>query len=305
MQSQLQVLDFLVLGAQKCATSWLYYCLREHPEIHLPRAKREEAYLGGDLCERHGVEWYFTSVSGAAIGQVRGDVSVDYILDPRSPRMVRTYLPDVRMVLSIRDPVDRAISAYYWSVRKRNIPDLTLDRGLEIALEAYRGGFRGRDDLASYRDIIERGFYDQQIRRYLNHFPTGQLLVITHDEVVEDPRLVLRRVYEFLGVDGAFSPRRLRRRPKKNSYSRALIRLERLGCALPSGSRAISKIADYANRVVGSWPSRPEARLSHHIRQALAEEYRAHVCHLQDVLETMPTMNRPPFRLTHRWKLGI
>ena len=78
-------LDFLVIGAQKCATSWLYYCLKDHPELYLPAKKREIQYLGGRLFHEKGVDWYFSLFQGAHRNQKIGDVSVEYIFDQQSP----------------------------------------------------------------------------------------------------------------------------------------------------------------------------------------------------------------------------
>lgn len=75
-------LDFAVIGAQKCATSWMFYCLTEHPELVLPDKKQEVSYIGGEAFRGNGgADWFFDRYSVSVSARLRGDVSVDYLYD--------------------------------------------------------------------------------------------------------------------------------------------------------------------------------------------------------------------------------
>lgn len=282
-------LDFLVVGAQKCATSWLYYCLQDHPELQLPAKKREVEYLGGDLYEARGVDWYFGLLGQPSDVKKLGDVSVEYIYDPRAPGAVRKYAPNVKFILSMREPIDRVISAYHWVLRKGVIPDLPLEEGIRRAM--------GDDSLErdpgvkkQYHDMIHRGYYDVQMERYLQHFDLNQFLFVLYEDISERPMAVLRRIYEFIGVNPDFEPPSINERPKHNTYLRPLISLERI---IPR-SRALGKVMDFANKWshrLGIESSKPA--LSGKTMEELRAIYRPHVEQTQKILERASIERQP------------
>ena len=145
-------LDFLIVGAQKCAITWLYDCLAEHPELALPKHKLEDAHLGGDLHRLHADEWLFDHFHSTPDNRIRGHVSVEHPAEARSPAEVHRLLPDVRLIVSLRDPEDRAVSAFHWYVRKGKRPPMALDIALDAALHALED-----DDPAHapLRDLLE------------------------------------------------------------------------------------------------------------------------------------------------------
>jgi hypothetical protein len=225
-------MDFLVVGAQKCATSWLYYCLRDHPAIHLPGHKRDDVYLGGDLHQKHGTDWYFNYVGEPTEEQEKGDVSVNYLFDPRSPEAIQNVVSDVKIVASLRDPIDRAISAYYWNMRKKNIPDVSVKVGIKQCLQSAMADRNVMDIHLSdeyKKNITLRGVYDAQIERYVDTFGVDSLFVMPKEKVEIDATQVLESLYRFLKVDAAYRPSQLHQeqRPKQNSYLPALLRFER------------------------------------------------------------------------------
>ncbi len=236
-------LDFLVIGAQKCATTWLHECLREHPELGLPKHKLEMEYLGGDLYQDRGAAWYFSQFPPAPHARARGHVSVEYLADPRAPAVIHEHMPDVKLIVSLRDPVDRAISAFYWYVRKGKVPQMALEDGMRRALRAYD---THDPEQEAFRDLIERGLYAQQIERYLAFFEAGQFLVIDYENVRRSPSDVLTRITSFLGVDPAFRPRSIDTRPKLNSRIDLLTRLQR---RVPE-SRVAGKVFDLAHQAL-------------------------------------------------------
>lgn len=239
---------FFVIGAQKCATSWLYYCLREHHEIHLPSVKKEKIYLGGKLYRRHGITWYREHVGVPDNGQAIGDVSVDYLFDPRSPSVVKEYAPDAKIIALLRDPVDRAVSAYFWNLRLGNVGELDVNEGLSRAIREWNRCGPGQvyKSNAHYYNIIARGLYAKQLERYVIRFGVPSVYLLYYDDIRKRPEETLRSVFRILEVDTTVQPSSLSRRPKKNSYFRPLLRLER---SLPNNG-LLGKITDLANQAL-------------------------------------------------------
>lgn len=272
-------MKFLVVGAQKCATSWLYYCLRDHPELHLPSNKREDVYLGGDLHQKYGTDWYIEHAGKPNDEQQVGDVSVNYLFDSRSPAAVKRHAPDAKIIALLRDPIDRAISAYYWNLRMGNVSDPDVSAGLKRCLDAamVEDPAGATYDPEEYlKNVILRGVYDVQLARYVDAFGADNLFVVPKEKIGNAGSQVLSSLYSFLGVDAAHEPNQLyqKRRPKKNSYVPALLQLER---NLPDWS-VFDHLINVTNQAVcylGLNPDRPA--LSKEVHAALRDYYRSSV----------------------------
>jgi Sulfotransferase domain len=248
-------MEFLVIGAQKCATSWLYGCLKDHPDIKLPATKREVEYLGGDLYDLNGADWYFDLVKNPAPNQVPGDVSVNYISDPKSPPLVRQFLPAVKIIACIRDPIDRAISASTWYTRKGLIPEAPVEEILRRALDPETE--TPATVRNNYEDLLYRGKYDVQLSRYREFVAPEKMLYVLYDDIESNPRQVLRDVYEFIGVDRNLVPASLETKPKHNTYFRPLILLQRLRAGIGKQKPVLPK--SLTDELVSIYSSHVEA----------------------------------------------
>jgi hypothetical protein len=281
-------MDFLVVGAQKCATSWLYYCLRDHPEVYLPEDKQEDVYLGGDLHREHGTDWYFQQVGGD--GHQIGDVSVDYLFDPQSPQAVHEAIPGTKIIASLRHPIDRAISSYYWNLRRGNVREMNLGDGMRRVLQKRHEA--ERPDLPYnpsnyYVNILARGLYDIQVRRYLEYFASDQLLLLPYNQIRQQGPKILDRIYEFVGVDSSFRPSMLNqtRRPKQNSYRSSLLQFERDTPNTPFWGR-ISNLAHQMICQLGLHREQPA--LPDDVETKLRNFFRSHIRDLFDLVQEIP-----------------
>jgi hypothetical protein len=126
-----------------------------------------------------------------------GEVSPSYFHEPAVPARVRQLSSAMRMILLLRDPVERAISNHRHEVKLGHL------RGSDISFE------RG---LANNPTYVEQGLYSTHLSRWLDHFPREQLLVVLFDEVVAKPLAVAGRVYRFLGIDHDHRPAALENR---------------------------------------------------------------------------------------------
>jgi hypothetical protein len=284
-----QNLDFLVVGAQKCATSWLYYCLQDHPEIHVPSKKREDIYIGGSLYEERGADWFANWVGDPKDGKTVGDISVDYLVDPRSPKAIEEYASDVQIVASLREPTERAISAYYWNLRRGNVHELELNRGMRRVLDhASEVHPTSRyDSEAYYRNILLRGFYHTQVKRYIDQFGKDNVLLIPFSEIKRNGPGIVQKLYRFIGVDDTFEPSRLSRarRPKQNSYWYPLLRMER---NLPE-VWLFNRIIDVTNQLIGGIGlQRKRPDLSKTLQRDLRDAYSDSVHSLFDIVNSIP-----------------
>jgi hypothetical protein len=171
---------FLGIGALKAATTYLDALFRQHPDLCLPSALKEVQFFNRYF--DRGVDWY-AGLFLACEGRRRGEISPQYLFDPASPGRIAGLLPDVRLVVSLRDPVQRAYSQYKHWVEERG----------------YRKPFE--DFLQEHPHTVERGEYFRLTSRYLALFPREQLHFVVAEDLLADPRPVLDDVFRFLDVD--------------------------------------------------------------------------------------------------------
>lgn len=183
---------FLGIGAQKCATTWLHDVLADHPQLCLPGEVKELDFFSYFF--DYGWQWYERHFEHAAESAMCGEISPSYLHGPGVAERVAAYNPAMRIILMVRDPVERAVSNHRHEVRIGHFvgPDLSFEAGL-------------RNNPA----YIEQGLYAKHLRNWLQAFPQQQVMVLRFDEVIAEPALVLRRVCEFLGVDADYESPRL------------------------------------------------------------------------------------------------
>lgn len=187
---------FLIIGSQKAGTTTLYHVLRQHPQLYLP-ARKELNFFFHDALYRRGLEYYAHFFDAAQPGQLCGEASPGYICHPQAPERIFRALPAVKLILTVREPIERAYSQY-WDNRRHLSEWRTFDEVVALYLEdEYQPGRVG---------YFSRGVYIRYIRRYLEFFPSEQLLVLDFNDLREKPTVFYRRVFEFLGVDSTFDP---------------------------------------------------------------------------------------------------
>jgi hypothetical protein len=174
---------FFIAGFQKCASTWLHRSLQAHPGVFLPSEHMVHFF---DIHFEQGLSWYESFFDQAAPGQVVGEATVTYARSEVAMTRIARYNPDARVVLILRNPIDRAWS-HYWHERKKG----------KIAFEFE--DWEGNYDLFS--DWILPGMYDQHIDIVESLFRRGQVLVVFQDDVCVRPVDVLSTVFDFLGVD--------------------------------------------------------------------------------------------------------
>jgi hypothetical protein len=188
--------NFLIIGSQKSGTTSLYNVLRQHPQIFMPERKEINFFFLEQEYQR-GLEHYLANFAPAPPqAAALGEASPGYICHPDSPGRIKQVLPDVKLILTVRAPIERAYSQY-WDNRRSLSEPRTFAQTVALGLEpTYHPGRIG---------YFSRGTYIQYIRRYLALFPPENLLVLPFDDLRSSPQDFYRRIYQFLGVDPDFS----------------------------------------------------------------------------------------------------
>lgn len=191
---------FLIIGAQKAGSSWLHRNLREHPGIFMPEAKDQAYFCWCEGAKAISLEQYRNEFAACAPGQLIGeataayfwtesgskwDIKPDGYCDDVPKRVLDTLGGDIRLVLSLRDPVRRAVSAYL-----HHIAFGDLDPRVNLL------------DAGDFIGLLDIGFYAAHLRNWLNYFPRRQFQVLDFErDIVHQPDVTLQHVFDFLGVD--------------------------------------------------------------------------------------------------------
>jgi hypothetical protein len=199
--SQAPLPDFLIIGAQKSGTSWLAHLLRQHPEVYMPEG--EPHFFDKVHNYRKGEEWYRAHFTEATSQQIVGEKTPDYIWangdgveghDPDVHENVHDVLPGAKLIVLLRDPVDRAVSAAKHIIRSGRVsPRHSLDDLL----------VGDKHELIAGHGVLEYGYYHRHLTAYLDLFSPSQILPLFFEEAVVDaPREGFEEVVRFLNLSG-------------------------------------------------------------------------------------------------------
>jgi hypothetical protein len=196
----------VVIGAQRCGTTYLHDLLADHPQVAMARPARPEpkVFLDDEVVDR-GVEWYDATWFGHATAATRvlGEKSTSYLERPDAIARVVGVLGDPRALVQLRDPVERAVSNWAFSTAG-GLEDRPLERALADELAGHeRPWDRTRTSVSPYR-YLARGRYVDELAPW--HEALGDLLHVTFLEEVTADRGALADVYRFLGVDPDHRP---------------------------------------------------------------------------------------------------
>jgi len=209
---------FVIIGAQKAGSTFLHHCLREHPQVYMPLD--ETPIFEDPFYQRRDRDWLARLLSVAGPDQRRGIKRPNFLGQPECPARMAADVPDASLIAILRNPVERAVSAYYHQILNGTAPVRPIERGLPPLFDAaYRAANPGP------ARIIDYGFYGEQIARFLDHFPRDRVLVLLYDDLKHDRLGIVQQVYRFVGVDDAYVPQALNDRPKASLYSIPRIRL--------------------------------------------------------------------------------
>lgn len=197
----LRLPSFLIIGAMRSGTTSLHRYLLEHPAVFLPRAKEMHFF---DDRYNLGLEWYASQFSDAGPQSRIGEATPNYMHDPVAIERISEIIPEARLVVILRNPVDRAYS-HYWHNRARDREPLSFEEAVAAEPERLT---RSRQDRRTY-SYVDRGRYYEQLLMIHDRLPHAQVLISLFDDLLRDPRSLFAGLCDFLGVDDRFVPTQL------------------------------------------------------------------------------------------------
>ncbi|MEZ6125910.1 MAG: sulfotransferase [Planctomycetaceae bacterium] len=182
--------SFIGIGAEKSATTWVWSKLDQHPAIEMSQPKELNFF---NLEFDRGLAWYGRHFPGSP-GCLQGEISPWYMDDDRVADRIADLFPNVKLLVMLRDPFDRAFSHLLHAAQNEygGIADLTADQLRRLA--------------ALSDDYVRRSCYALGLSRFFELFPRERIGIFFHDDVQACPQDLICRIYEFLGVDSGFLP---------------------------------------------------------------------------------------------------
>lgn len=291
------LLHFAIIGGEKCGTAKVRDLLYGHPRLFMPPqempAFEDPDYGAGGMAD------LAAALAPGAQFVASGIHRPNYLHKPECPARLRRHFPAARLIVVLRDPVERAVSAYFHQVRYGFLPQRSLRAGLPAIASGLLYARYPRSE-----EVLDFGFYHRHLSRYLQLFPREQILVLLQEALRTDLDGTFRRLCAFIGVDptvapapspamintGTYSARRLWFARRQNrflyDYSPDGTRLFPRKTPLRRWERLASNLlADVERRAsAAGWLPDAKPIVTPEVEELLTDLYRDDTARLQDLL---------------------
>ena len=183
--------NFLVIGAEKSGTTWLYHNLKQHPQIFLPETKeihyfnaRNSNLEEQDRYSKQNIDWYESFFRNASSEKAVGEITPMYICDEHAYKRIHETLGEVKLIVMLRNPIDRAYS-HYWMARWKGHVNDSFKKIVETKDQRF----------------IQRGLYGEQLERYYKLWSPENTQVLIFDNFFENKNTYLKKIFDFLEID--------------------------------------------------------------------------------------------------------
>ena len=286
--------DFFIAGAPKAGTTAVHAALARHPSLFMSGVKEPKFFLSdgppparggpGDVQTYREHVWrrddYEALFRPAPAGVLRGESTPFYLYRVDAQRRIRALIPDAKLIVILRDPVERAHSnwTHLWSAGLDPVGDFVL-----ACAEEQRRIDAGWADFWHYTAL---GRYGEQLEHLYTVFPAGQVFVFRYRAMVENPAQVLDRICAFLGVPQgilAEVPREnVTAHPQHSLRHHAVAKALRASAAVSGAVPGMSAVTGSLERILQR-DSPPRQPLTWEQRQALIPRFAADISRLEDI----------------------
>lgn len=193
--------DFLIVGAAKSGTTSLWYYLNQHPMIFMNQGVKELGFFS----DHYGIkdfDEYLKYFDAAKPDQIIGEACHAYLSSPESAQKIFGFNPNMKIVMILRNPVHRAYSLYNWMVEHGWEGTQTFEKALENEKSLLNDPTFKETNTFYYMNYMyfASGLYFEQVKRYFDIFPVGQIKLIIYEQFKIDNQAYLKSILDFLNV---------------------------------------------------------------------------------------------------------
>lgn len=271
--------DLFILGAAKCGTTTLHACLDQHSDICMSSPK-EPLFFEAEYQRGLDFYWerYFAHYGGE---QIVGESRHRNLYLPYVPARIHAVNPKARLVVLVRNPIDRAFS-HWWMLHRRNKDMQEFEEAIRSNLERLKKNLRMEtpEEIARYerelpedglyRSYVDTGYYAEQIERFVRQFSPEQIRIFLLEDLHQDPQAVVRKVCDFVGVDPAECDRFDYRRENESKPDMRWYRAAR------QWVRTLLPLPGHTPRFVSFSKVRQKPTIRPDFRKFLADHFRPH-----------------------------
>lgn len=200
--------DFIGIGVQKGASTWVFDVLQDHPEVSMSFPK-ELDFFSLDENFQKGEDWYhsFFDQQGSGDQKKLGEISPSYFHSEDAPKRVHKYNPKMKIIVTLRDPVERAYSNHLHVIRRdiSNYGDVK-DKTFESALQKFTEMSGGNPQ------YLNQSRYYTHLKKWYDLFSKENIIVLIKEDIEKDPSKEASRLYDFLEIDGRHESMSLNKR---------------------------------------------------------------------------------------------
>lgn len=206
--------NFFILGAMKAGTSALYEYLKQHPQAYMSPVKEPRFFsLEGKklgFCgpkdqevirsSINNIEEYYQLFQGVSNEIAIGEASVWYLYTPGTPELIQKHIPNAKLIVMLRDPVDRAYSHFLNLVRDGREPLSDFAQAIQVEKT------RINNNWGWSWHYVNMGFYYSQLRRYYDIFDSSQIKIYFYEDFLTNPVDLIQNLFDYLGIEESFTP---------------------------------------------------------------------------------------------------
>ncbi|MEB3309869.1 MAG: sulfotransferase [Snowella sp.] len=206
--------NFLIVGAAKAGTTALHTYLQQHPQIYMTPDKETNFFafegqtlnfqgIGDEAINQFSITnlaTYQDLFAGVTSEIAIGEACPLYLYHPKAPHNIAQSLPDARLIIILRNPVDRAYANYLHLIRDDREPEKDFAQALQAEPERIEKNWEW------FWHYVQLGYYGQQVKRYYDLFDKSQIRVYLYEDLVKHSDWLIQDLFTFLQVDTSFQP---------------------------------------------------------------------------------------------------
>ena len=283
--------NFLIIGAAKSGTTALHNYLQQHPQVYMTPEKETNFFaFAGENLHFQGpgdtaintfsitdLENYAAQFAEVTDETALGEACPLYLYHPQAPDRIKANIPDAKLIVILRSPVERAHANFLHLVRDGREPHPDFAHALKDETQ------RIRDNWEWFWHYRQQGFYATQLQRYYDRFPSNQIKIYLYEDLVHSSENLLRDIFQYLEVDPSHMPD-MTIRPNKSGVPKN--RLMHRILTQPNPLKAMLKpLFPERLRQKIQHQNLGKPQISPEVRQSLAALYRDEILHCQDLIQ--------------------